>query len=69
MKLGEDIQFIRQDPSAKTVSLQAITFLVDIVHTDNISPKDRTGKWWHPYPGTDIQGLMGKDWSFYVDLF
>ncbi len=68
ISLGEDIRFIRSDPSAKVLPLQAINFQVDIIHTENTSPKNTDSKWWYPYPVQEIQGLMGGDWSLYLEL-
>jgi YVTN family beta-propeller protein len=66
--VGSDIAFLRQRPGAKSVALQAITWLVDIIHGQNASPKDGRNPLWRPYPVAEIQQLLGEDWAFYVQL-
>ncbi len=65
LDLGEDIQFVRSDPAAKIVPLQATTFQVDIIHGTNTSPKNSASPLWYPFPAEEIQALMGNDWEFY----
>jgi DNA-binding beta-propeller fold protein YncE/predicted flap endonuclease-1-like 5' DNA nuclease len=68
VNLGDEIHFIRSERTAKIFNLQAVTFLVDIIHGGNTAPKDTSSDRWHAYPVEEIQGLMGSDWSFYLEL-
>lgn len=63
-----DILFVKQKPTAKIISLQAIDWLVDIIHHANASPKNTSGPLWQPYPMGRMQKLLGKDWTFYAQL-
>ena len=66
--LGEDIQFVRSDPTAKIVPLQATTFQVDIIHGANSSPKNSASPLWYPFTAEEIHALMGADWQFYQEI-
>ena len=68
MQLGSDVLFLRQDPEARIVALQAVNWLVDIIHDKNVSPKDSASPLWHPYSVEKLQELMGSDWAFYDQL-
>ena len=68
VQMGEDIRFLRQNTAAKIVPLQAITWLVDIIHQSNVSPKPADSPLWFPYPLEEIQKLLGSDQVFYARL-
>jgi len=65
---GGDILFLRKDRQAKIVPLQAVDWLVDIVHGGNVSPKGGANPLWFPIAVDEIKELMGKDWEFYQEL-
>ena len=69
LEMGEDIHFIRSDPSAKILVHQTIAFLVDIIHEEKVNFKKTTSPLRHPFPAAEIRALMGKDWAFYAGLF
>ncbi len=68
ISLGEDIRFVRNAPDAKLLPLQATDFVIDIMHTNNTSPKNSASPRWHPFPSEEIRVLMGDDWQFYAAL-
>ena len=65
---GEDIRFLRQKATAKIVPLQAITWLVDIIHEANVSPKPTDSPLWFPYDVAEIQKLLGDDAEVYAEM-
>jgi hypothetical protein len=68
VQTGEDIRFLRQNTAAKIAPLQAITWLVDIIHAANVSPKPTASPLWFPYPLEDMLELLGEDEAFYAQL-
>ncbi|MCA9936389.1 MAG: glycosyltransferase, partial [Anaerolineales bacterium] len=65
---GEDIRFLRQKSEAKIVTLQAITWLVDIIHEANASPKPTDSPLWFPYDVAEIVKLLGDDAVVYAEM-
>ncbi len=65
---GEDIRFLRRLPAAKIVPLSANTWLVDIIHGGNVSPRPVESPLWFPYDVAEIHQLMGEDARFYAEL-
>ncbi len=65
---GEDIRFLRRDPAAKIVPLQANTWLVDIVHQTNTSPKPTDSPLWFSFPLEEMLKLLGDDAAAYDRL-
>jgi len=68
MQPGEDIRFLRQQSTAKIVPLQAISWLVDIIHEANTSPKPADSPLWFAYPVNNLLALLGSDEAFYAHL-
>jgi glycosyltransferase involved in cell wall biosynthesis len=68
MQPGADIRFLRQKPTAKIVPLQAVDWLVDIIHRTNVSPKPITSPLWFDYKFAKLQELLGNDMNFYMEL-
>lgn len=68
LNLGEDIQFVRRAGARQLLALESVTFLVDMIHGDNTSPKTPESPHWFPYPVDRIRALLGDDWAFYADL-
>ncbi|MCA9941830.1 MAG: glycosyltransferase [Anaerolineales bacterium] len=68
INLGDEIRFVRSDPAAKNFRLQAVNFLVDIIHGQNTAPKNSASERWHAFPVAEIKALIGDDWSFYEAL-
>ena len=65
---GSDIAFLRADPNVVPATLQAVDWIVDILHGENVSPKAVNSPWWVPIPAEEIQKLLGEDWTFYEEL-
>jgi hypothetical protein len=68
MQPGADIRFLRLKPTAKIVPLQAVDWLVDIIHRTNVSPKPITSPLWFDYEFAKLQELFGNDMNFYMEL-
>ncbi len=65
---GEDIRFLRRLPSARIVPLSANTWLIDMIHGGNVSPRPVESPLWFPHEVAEIHQLMGEDARFYVEL-
>ena len=65
---GEDIRFLRQKAAANIVALQAITWLVDIIHQANVSPKPTDSPLWFPFSLEEMHKLLGADEAVYARL-
>jgi hypothetical protein len=63
---GEDIRFLRRLPTAKIMPLQSVTWLVDIIHGGNVSPKPIDSPLWFPVEVAEIEELLGDDLAFYA---
>lgn len=63
-----DIAFLRRRAGAKIVPLEANTWLVDIIHGENVSPQDPRSPLWFAFPMEEIRRLLGEDFAFYERL-
>ena len=68
VQLSEDIRFLRQNPEANIVALQAVDWLVDIIHGGNTSPRPTDSPLWFPYELARMEALLGDDMAFYNAL-
>jgi glycosyltransferase involved in cell wall biosynthesis len=66
VNVGEDTRFVWGPRAQKLVALRNSAFYVAVVHPGNTSPKRTQGAWWHACPSTEIQDLLGEDWTFYA---
>ena len=69
INVGEDSQFLWTDHPKSVMTLPDITFYVALIHPGNTSPKHLAGRLWYSYSNTEIQQLIGEDWTFYAGLW
>lgn len=65
INVGMDGLFVWSATPDRITVLPDPTFSVHMIHKDNISPKQTNHSWWHTYPVTSIQSIMGDDWKYY----
>ncbi len=65
MNVGEDARFVWGSRRNRLTMLEDVTFLVGMIHEQNVSPKKTDGFFWKPYPVEEIRLLVGNDWAFY----
>ncbi|MEJ2670918.1 MAG: glycosyltransferase [Deltaproteobacteria bacterium] len=65
INVGEDGRFVWSGDPKRMVALPDTTFHVGLIHGNNASPKQTQGAYWRSFPVEVIQGILGKDWSFY----
>ena len=65
INVGMDGLFTWATPPEKVRALEKHHFAVHFIHTSNVSPKQTSGAWWHPFPQEEIVKTVGTDWVFY----
>jgi ADP-heptose:LPS heptosyltransferase len=63
--VGEDVRFVWQADPAKVLRLANASFIVGIIHADNVSPKNTKGECWKPSPPSEAHAQIGADLAFY----
>lgn len=66
VNVGEDLRFVWNEPEAKVMALDDNRFMAALVHPGNVSTKRTQDDCWFTFPFSEIRGLLGKDWAFYV---
>lgn len=65
INVGMDGLFVWSTSPDRVTVLKDNSFAVHIIHSNNISPKQTSGPWWHPYPVKRLESLMKEDWGYY----
>jgi glycosyltransferase involved in cell wall biosynthesis len=65
INIGEDARFVWSGSKEQMLVLSDSNFHVSIIHSQNVSPKNTQGAYWHPYPQEKIKQLLDSDWDFY----
>lgn len=68
INVGMDGLFVWRTTSDHVNVLSDSTFSVHMIHSNNVSPKQTNGGWWHPYPVNEIKRIMDRDWHVYSDV-
>ncbi len=63
--VGMDGLFVWNTPPDKVSVLSEYAFSVHMIHKSNVSPKNTSGAWWHPYTSEKIRNIMSDDWQYY----
>ncbi|MEX6688159.1 glycosyltransferase [Danxiaibacter flavus] len=67
INVGMDGLFVWNTPAEKVSVLSQYDFSVHMIHRDNVSPKNTSGAWWHPYSTDKIKRIMSDDWQYYTN--
>ena len=65
INVGMDGLFVWNTSPEDVTELEDTTMSVHMIHDQNISPKQTSGEWWHPYPVKDIEQIMQADLKHY----
>jgi glycosyltransferase involved in cell wall biosynthesis len=64
--VGEDARFVWGSRRHRLTIFGDVSYLVGMIHNQNVSPKKTDGVLWRPYPIEGIRKLIGDDWEFYL---
>jgi hypothetical protein len=65
--VGMDGLFVWGTAPEYVTELEDTTMSVHMIHDQNISRKQTSGDWWHPFPVNDIEQIMQADLKHYRD--
>jgi glycosyltransferase involved in cell wall biosynthesis len=68
INVGEDTQFVRQQPAERVMSVDDSSFYIGLIHGENTSAKRLTDPHWQRRPLDDVSQLLALDRDFYVGL-
>jgi ADP-heptose:LPS heptosyltransferase len=65
VQVGEDIRFVSEAEPSRVWSLTDSSFIIGIIHPENVSPKHTKDRSWKAWPPAEAYRLMGDDRLFY----
>ncbi len=68
VNIGEDNRFVAAVPDNQIRALEDLDFYVALIHPDNTSKKQTSGRRWQTGQSDKLQEIMGADHAFYTRL-
>ncbi len=68
INIGEDNRFVASVPDDKMAALGDVDFYVALIHPNNTSKKNTTGRRWQPGSSDRVREILGVDHAFYAGL-